>query len=292
MENDSHLLAYLHRHIVDRGGALAIVAGHFKLILDEQGDDLLPLIGQAPSGAPEVGPDGRQRPCFPIRSFRIATRLMHSFVMRSSVRAWILMLVDDHGPSAAELPRGGQAERGRRARELKRRFYLRPGALPDPLTEILRQEGFSPLDALLPHDDLRRPETDILPRQTVFYSEQSLRERFQANTREELKRHGGAMETLAESRGVPAALLLEGADGMEETTSLMEAGRAACSGEVVQLVLEMVPRYVTDLVFMLPGECLPAVHLAVDAAHYLAGRGSGAPPAVHKVTGMGGSAAD
>lgn len=245
--SDDELLRFLRRTAVPRGGSVAVVAGQFALVLDENRDRLRPLSEH-----------------FPERSFTLGARFLHSCAVSSSAEAHLLLLVDDHQ---------FQAERGSsmtqdHADELRRHYYggLRP--MPQSFLTILRSEGLNRRDALLPRGSPEISPSPIMPANSLLFSQQELRDRYLHQT-------------------LPVLLEQSAAGDLELT-----AGSDCRPGDMVQLILDLARRRITDIVFMIQGRPSPRLDPCPGVAQYLAERLVSGVPVVHLVTNMGGPGLD
>jgi len=192
------------------------------------------------------------------RSFALGARFLHSCAVSSSAEAHILLLVDDYRFSSSAMTREC-------ADHLRRRYFGDPRPVPPSFLAILRNEGLDLRDALLPRGSPGIPPSVIMPADSVLFSRQELRDRYLHHT-------------------LPG-LLEEAAAGDLKLTAAQDCR----PGDMVQLILDLARRRITDIVFMIPGS-LPA-HLdpCLGVALHLAERLPSGAPVVHLVTNMTGA---
>ncbi|MCZ6601099.1 MAG: hypothetical protein O7A07_09665 [Acidobacteria bacterium] len=204
----------------------------------------------------------------PERSFALGARFLHSCAVSSSAEAHLLLLVDDHRFHAPPLPPPGSAMTRERADDLRRRYYGGPRPVPRSFLAILGSEGLDLRDALLPRGNPEIPPSAIMPASSVLFSRQELGDRYLRHTLPGLREEAasGDLEPTVETDCRP--------------------------GDLVQLILDLARRRITDIIFMIQGRPPPRLDPCLGVALYLAERLASGAPVVHLVTNMAGAGHD
>ena len=271
------------------GEKIGVLAGHFMLCYDVGTDALVPMIWQDLRDTDLVTSAKRFAGNFPIRSFDCGVRLAVN-IQGQGAYPKIIMLVNDHKFQTGEFdPTQFEAFHGRGG-ELRRDFYKRYANLPASLEQIRMKLGVDS-SILLENNSKKRSRQDILPEETTYFSEQVLRRKFERKTRQFMQSLPEVVE--APNKGPRSELLLlaNGGLGAGAELCLTEEGACGCSGETVQLLLELDRKNrFSQLVLLVPDECEWQVKGGVLAGMHLHDQlGLEGLKTVCVISGLGGS---
>ena len=231
---EEDLLQFLTNTSVKSGGPVAIVAGHFMLMYDDKTQSLVPMIWQD-STNPRVQHFAQEKAgSFPTSTFRTGLRL-REILTSSGSSARLALVVNDHifqtqGWEQQNLPKGTSSSPG----SLRKQFYRTADPIPDTFKAVLASlPASASAEALLGNDNLKRSDSDILPRETHFFSEQNLRRRFDQRTRKRLLAMEGFSQ-VEESKGKYRVYFTDTLLGSR--LCLSDSNGCGCSGETVELL--------------------------------------------------------
>jgi hypothetical protein len=190
------------------------------------------------------------------------------------------MLVNDHCFNQS-IPMSMRSEEVMSS--LRRDFYRSPDSLPAPYAEEITVRGLTPNEVFLAHSRAQASPQDLLPRSSIFFSEQALRSRFDNTTRKRLLRMAGFWEEHRLLDG-PPSLFYASEVGEYARLCLTSEGICGCMGEIVEFAYSLSRLGVRNSIMLIPEEC----HDSVNSAALAAVDGAEAADAILVVTGLGG----
>lgn len=275
-DDRKELLSFCVEWMRRRTGPIAVVAGHFMLGYEESQSRLVPLIRESNNLRELHAMAHHVAGGFPMRTFRIGLDLLDA----CAGSAKIAFLVNDHFflQSIPKYMRTEEAMSG-----LRRKFYRSEESVPAPYLQELNDRGLNPNDVLLVHHRSQARSQDLLPKESFFFSEQSLRSRFDNTTRKRLSDLPGFWEEHRLPEGPPS--LFYGPNvGKYARLCLTSEGVCGCMGEIVELAYTFDRLGVRNSIMFIPDEC----HDSVNSAALAAVDGAAAADAILVVTGLGG----
>ncbi len=278
----------LAKHILSQipeRGKVAIVAGHFMLMFDDRESTLVPMIWQDTNNPAVASFSRKMAGDFPVRSFSFGTSLRERILKtlpKSDPR--LVLLTNDHiyqtPPWKSYCPDMNAA--GHLA--LKKAFYRQRHPLPPAFREILDfPNSASPL--FVDNNNPSRTRNDILPKQTIFFSEQQLRNRFDKYTREYLRLDPAFVEAPATEKN---RRLLFRNPARPNELCLTEEGACGCSGEVIEFLMTLLKKGWNTVVFIFPSACRNAAIAGIEATVYHQSGSRRVPLEVFALFGFGG----
>jgi hypothetical protein len=250
--------------VADWPGVVRIVAGHFFVVLDPIGGDLIPscaVTRREPSWLQRLTPIERRLMThsgdFTLRSLAAGFDL----VQRAEGRDWKIMLtVDDHQFQRERDERGPPGDGVAR---LRRRF-LHAAAIPEFAVTFCARRRVDVREVFQTNDDDSRPPSALLPSKSYLYSESVHRNRFSERFRTTSKDLPGFSSGL---HGVENGLLyFEPADSESKFCLIDREGAPQCSGAMIELLLDMIRVGADGAVMFIPGTCRHEVDIAVQVA--------------------------
>ena len=256
-ENDEQLFDTLLNEVGAWQGKTLIFAGHHMLIYDRRAGCLVPVLG--------VGADGQTRRNleadlirlrvgnYPEASFQLAVRLLHDVGVATTR---IVLLVNDHDfpyrPQELHFPDEVLAH-------LKREYFRQNNRLPHGLLGIATKYGFG--EEILERNDARRSNA-TLPSKTFYFSENTLRNRFEKDTKAKLVGLPGIRVKGGGQRAVKYVWEPEFAP--QSFCLVDESEGCACSGAMMQLFYILQRQGAENLVLFIPHECADPVRASIE----------------------------
>lgn len=236
-----------------------IIAGHYFLLYDVRQSRLVAVLSSS-SGAGSLEQAEQDLIAkvgdFPSLSLRIGLRVLKAF----PDRGWrIAVAVDDHQFQRVQY----DAPEGSRAGDLRRGYYQQQPVLPAELTEVVEAEGFQVEDVIADNSDPGRTRDSVLPRETLFFSEATHRNRFTDMRRRWLLKKPGFSG--AEAFFEDGLLYFRPLGNAERICLIGSDGRAYCSGAMVEFLFDLASRGAEAILMFIPGDCKDDVDLAIEA---------------------------
>jgi hypothetical protein len=283
--SEEALLAHLAKLPFEHGEAVAIVAGHFMLMYDDQLGGLVPMVYQDTTN-PRVERLSRDMAGdFPLSTFRCGLAMREKLIQKGSP-ASLVLLVNDHiyltpGWAVQNMP-PSRGDNG----SIRKKFHRSQDAIPASFQAELKARQLSPEAVLLDNNNPRRTKTDIVPKRSMLFSEQQLRRRFDETTRATLLADKHFIQVSAHA-GKYELFFRE--EEFLRGVCLTENGTACgCSGEVVELMMSLSKRNIRHVVFFSPDECIKAVEAGAQASIYACAHILGERLSVTTLSGFGG----
>jgi hypothetical protein len=297
-KDESSLLGFLESRVSGDGTKTALMAGHYMLMYDEDQNQLIPMVWQDATNPTVEKASKDMAGDFPLRSFKYGLDLWKKGQEQNS-HVEIVLLINDHQFQSSYFRNNYDQPKGRGG-ELRKEYYRRSNNFPQSFRRLLSERGLEKSTVMLSNNDADRDDhfnehdATILPPESVFFSEQHLRRRFDRRTRKELSKDPcfeinrlsrGCYDLFYLPEGSPNRLCLTDPTKDEEDSTETDCG---CSGEVIQFLIELNKRGFTNAILFVPTECARAVNSGVQAALYTVDRYHNSQMKVATVTGIGG----
>lgn len=257
--SEAELLKLVSKSVTGKN-KVAIVGGHYMLFYDRATDELKPVIWQ------ELETEGQKKFAqqnagnFPVRSFRYSLELYKTFQNRK-VESGLVLLINDHKFQSSNFQPDVVASVNGRGGELRKCFFNK-NVIPGCYAEILEEEKISKENFLIDNSNSQRQSNDLLPKQSWFYSEQKLRNRFDDFVKPKLMKQGNIRQDVI---GNKVELYFE-SPNQSNDFCLTENGSCACSAEVIEFISNLLNRGMNEIIFFVPNECAVPVDNGVMAA--------------------------
>ncbi len=239
---------------------VAILGGHFMLFYDKTEDELKPVIWQEQESDKHKDFAIQYAGDFPFKSFQYSLEL-YERLKDINIDSKIVLLVNDHkfqnknfqpNISSSILNRGGL---------LRKKFYRR-NKVPKCYSDLMSKISKEHKKIILSNDNSKRDETDLLPKETWFYSEQKLRKRFDNYVLPRLLKENKVFKDGGkEDENVFFKTHIQG-----EEICLTENGKCGCTAEVTELISDLLNKKMYEMIFFIPKECTDAVNYGIDIA--------------------------
>jgi hypothetical protein len=248
----SELLDLLSNSVIGKT-KVAIVGGHFMLFYDKLKDNLQPVISQELENENQKKFAVEFAGNFPLRSFHFSVELFKQLNKRN-IQSGILLLVNDHKFQSESFQKDISTQINGRGGEL-RQVYFRKNEIPSSYLATLKDNGFESNNILINNFDLKRRESDLLPKLSWYFSEQKLRKRFDKYVVPQLlKKH--KVYQIKTGRGID---IFYQAPYTGTEICLTENGSCGCSAEVTVLISDLLSKGINEIIFFIPNECVNAV---------------------------------
>lgn len=296
--DESSLLDFLESQVPGDGTKTALMAGHYMLMYDEDKDRLVPMVWQDATNPTVEKASKDMAGDFPLRSFKYGLDLWQKGQKQDS-HVEIVLLINDHQFQSSHFRANYDQPKGRGG-ELRKEYYRRSDNFPQSFRRLLSERGLEKSTVLLSNNDSDRDvhfdehDATILSPESVFFSEQHLRRRFDRNTRKKLSNDPcfeinrlsrGGYELFYHPEGSSSRLCLTDPTKDEEESTETDCG---CSGEVIQFLIKLSEEGFTNTIMFVPSECEQAVKNGVQAALYVLDRYYDSAMKVITVAGIGG----
>ena len=262
---EDQLFSYLKQRTPKEGGEIGIIAGHFMLMYDASSESLVPMIWQDLKAGHTQGTAKELAGDFPVYTFGAGLRLQRVLPKENKPR--IVLVVNDHLFQSPNW-RLNKSRSLLDAGKLRRDFYRRPIELPPSYVEYLKTLGVSETDVIYSNDDELRDKQSTLPKKTQLFSEQALRNEFGRDTTKLLSCN--YFYSQKESDG--SSVMFSPWGTRDGGVCLTEDGKCGCSGEVIQLFVNLASKDVTTVINFIPEECSEAFNQGAKAALHYIGR--------------------
>jgi hypothetical protein len=249
------------KHLVTGNKKVAIVAGHFMLLYDKKEQGLMPCIWQELEDQKLIEFAKMMSGNFPVESLKLAINLKESYA-KDGFESKLVLVVNDHIFQSKRFQDGIQDEIKNKGGELRKKFYLKFNFLPKVFTKIINDAGKGIADLFLDNSDDKRTQKSILPKKTIFFSEQFLQNRYE-NYRlpKLLKAKLASKSSLYENKEVYLNL-----PDIREGVCLTENGNCGCVGLTIEFIAEMYKRERYTIFLLMPNECAEAVNVGITSA--------------------------
>jgi hypothetical protein len=258
-KTESELLNLLSAAISGKN-KVVIVGGHFMLFYDKVKNELQPVIFE------DLEKDNQKLFAkqfagnFPLKSFQYSVDL-YKLLENRNIDSGILLLVNDHKFQSESFQKNISTEIIGRGGEL-RQAYFRRNKIPEIYLHTLKEKGIECKNILVNNNDVKRKESDLLPKESWYYSEQKLRKRFDKYVAPKLLKN----EKIYQVESGKGTDIFFQTPNIGTELCLTENGSCGCSAEVIEFISNLLNRGVTEIVFFVPNECANAVDSGIMAA--------------------------
>jgi len=245
---------------VSGNSKIAIVGGHFMLLYDKTEDELKPVIIQE-FEQENIKLFAKQfAGNLPLSSFKFSVELFKIF-KKQNIESGIILLVNDHKFQSVNFQPDIIPSIKGRGGELRKKYFSR-NSIPNCYIQVLDSEGISMDQILIDNNDNKRHTSDLLPKKSWFYSEKRLKNRFDYFVKTQLMKRGIIREDF---NGDTVELFYESPNN-GNNICLTENGACACSAEIIEFITNLLSRNITEIIIMVPDECVSAVDNGIFAA--------------------------
>lgn len=258
-KTESELLKLLSESVTGKN-KVAIVGGHFMLLYDKATDELKPVILQDLEKENQKEFAKQFAGNFPLRSFQYSVDLFKQLENRK-VQNGILLLVNDHKFQSESFQKDISAEINGRGGDL-RQEYFRKNKIPESYLETLKANGIESKNIFVRNNDVKRSESDLLPKESWYYSEQKLRKRFEKYVVPELLKK----EKIYQLESGKGTNVFYQTPNVGTEICLTENGACGCSAEVTELISNLLRKGMNEIILFIPNECVNAVDNGINAA--------------------------
>ena len=266
-------------------GTSAIMAGHFMLMYDSRKNQLVPMIQQELNDRMLLQQVRIYAGDFPLRTLRYGIELHKRWLMNSEQDSKLLLLVNDHRFQAFCSDSLRKKLRGDFAGQLRRAYYKQEQIIPECYLAEFESNSVDYRSVVMRNQHV--PSNLISNGASVSYvfSEMNLRNRFRRGLQKSVTSFEGFSKRHISTKESP--------DIFFNNFCLTEDdGECGCSGEMVQLLFDLLREQVSNIILFVPEECTPPVRVGAQAALSLA-RSHGISSAdICVIDGVGGSAED
>lgn len=275
---EKEMLEYLGKlPPIEAGVKIAIVGGHFMLLYDKVEDKLRPMVWQDLKKSEHIKYSKMITGNFPVHTFNYAVDL-YSQYKEKGYDSGIVLLVNDHKFQHHNSKVNGNGG------ELRKRYYRNGQVIPESFLRILSEKSFDKQKIFIDYNKPDRQKQDLLPKETIMYSEQVLRNRFEKHIKPKIAK----TESFKEITSNGVSNLYYYSRERHEYLCLTEEGTCGCSGEVVEFVSELLRRNIRQIILFSPSECEAPVNVGVEVALDLYGKISDKPAKALIIAGIGG----
>jgi hypothetical protein len=267
-------------------GSIAIVGGHFMLFYDKDEDCLKPLIHQDLTKDKQIAFAKLMTGDFPVRTFNYSMELIKHFHNNGNT-AGNVFIINDHKFQSADFQPSILDLVKNRGGELRTQFYRGKHVFPKIFQNLIEKHGYDDArDVVFDNDDSKRQGQDILPRKTIFYSEQALRNRFDKKTKTKILQTTNFYE---QDLGYTKEIFYN--DGKKQFC-LTEQGKCGCSSEIMEFLWNILERGFNKIIMFIPQECESHVNNGVEMALTVDAFKSKLSCEIFVITGLGGLGED
>jgi len=258
--SESELMEFLIKNAPSSSKSkMAIVAGHYMLMYDFETDGLVPMVYQDGTNKNVINHSKNMAGDFPLYTFEIGLQLVKLYKGRN-VNSKIVLLINDHqfkGLSDNYATSGGK---------LRHRYYRSQYPLPNSYLDIMQNKNCNIDEVLLNNHNPNRSKTDILPKNSYFFSEQAIRNKFDQYTKTYLLNDPHFSVQIRKKGGYN---LYFHPNNNQYSKCLTDDGRCGCGAEVIQFLLDINKIGFDNIIFFSPFECKEPVLAGAQAVCYL-----------------------
>ncbi len=282
--NTDELLAYFNGIPFAPHERIAIVAGHFMLMYDEEADAVVPMVHQDARNKTVAEFSKEMAGGFPVLTFKLGVRLYQQLLSRQ-LRPKVVLAVNDHkfqskGFQARYEPVFKQPEK---VANLRKQFY-QDADIPNSFKNIMAEEKLVVSEIIqpneIPHSDKNR-----LGHRTNFFSEKAMRNTFDRRLLNRLKKDERFRYERRPTEDDPASYALYYKNDVTfKEVCLTEDGSCGCAGELLEFYIELEQLGFTKIIFFVPQECLNPVNVGT----FISTTHSTPELTVYTISGLGG----
>lgn len=262
LDSESEMIQFLVEQALHfQGSNVAIVAGHYMLMYDELEKKLVPMIWQDSNNKEVIERSKSLAGNFPVDSLKLGLMLFQKYAKLSLTPKIVLAVNDHHFHSGVMIKRFNQDD----IPQLKRDYYRLNHSIPNSYLNLIAKFNLK-LENVFLKNHKKRNEKEILPSETILFSEQVYRNRFDKYIRPALRKDSSFFEKRSQ-KGKPN-LYFKGLTN-SKNFCLTETGECGCSGEVILFVLDLFNKGFFNIIFITPSECSNPVNSGIEVAMYL-----------------------
>lgn len=268
---------------INPGGPVAIVGGHFMLMYDKYEDCLKPVIHQELDNPKHKEFAKLMAGDFPVKSFEYSLELIKYFKTRG-IEAKNVFIVNDHKfqsndfqPEILPLVKG-------RTGELRKKFYRQSNPIPNIYFDLSKKNDLFLEKNILENYNIKRHEDEILPKRSFFFSERTLRSRFNKRVKNKLAKYD-EFQQVKDFNDRPSELYYIDSG---ENICLTEHGVCGCNSEVLEFANNLIQNNYHDILFFIPDECSAAVNQGLNIASFINHKYYGKRNKIVVLSGLGG----
>jgi hypothetical protein len=238
---------------------ISILAGHYQVVFDEISNTLVPLIPEEyPKGTALQVRSKMYAGDYPFRSFLLGLDVLQ-YLWTHNYDAKILLLVNDRN-----IKRGNRLDlplEQDSTNRLRRNYYHRTQVLPKVFEKTCSERQMAVQDVFVTNKDARDTPGGILPKDTIFFSEQVLMRRFKSYTLR--KRLEEKQFIISETEGAknviyPARTPFTG------DYCVLGAKQSSCISVAIELISLMVEMGASHMILAIPNDCLAPINEAAE----------------------------
>jgi hypothetical protein len=240
---------------------VAIIAGHFMLMYDGDGDALVPMIYQDTKNSDVRHFSQNLVGEFPALTFQLGVKL-YKLLLLKRLRPKICLAINDHKfQSQGFQSRHEQIlKKPGKVAGLRKEFY-NSASVPKLFQKILASEELSAEEAILRNDHPMHGAAR-LGKNSFFFSEKAMRNAFDHRRLKEIRNDSRFRYERRPTKQDPSSYALFYKNGIDTNEMcLTEEGSCGCAAEVHEFYIELTQLGFTKIVFFLPQECLTQVSI-------------------------------
>ena len=259
------------------------------LIYDDEAKCLTPMVWQDAPNEHILNMTQLYAGDFPLRTLKCGLDLRKKWLDSSGIESKIIFLVNDHRFPVYANAKQSALLKGKRAGDLRKAYYRQEDPFPKSFTTLMQAYGETPQTVALDNHNPKRLRGGTVPKYSHLFSETSLRNEFVDKLMPIIDQYEGFSKRRA-SGSTKTTVFYE---TVNQSICLSEEGeKCGCSGEIVQLVLNLFLRSINHIIMFIPDECANAVCVGSRAALALNESilGTREIASISVVSGLGGAA--
>lgn len=238
---------------------VSILAGHYQIIFDESSKSLVPLIPEEyPAGSDLEEKSKLYAGFYPLRSFDLGLNLLQE-LWSENRPSQILLLVNDRN-----IKKGGQLDNNFNAdamANLRREYYFQKDPVPSAFKNICKKYNISISNAFLVNKDAKNTKNGILPKNTIFFSEQVLMRRFKNYT---LRKRLEEKEFIITENDGFKNIIYQTSSPNSNDYCILGAKQSTCISVAIELISLIVEMGSSHIILAIPNDCLAPINEAAE----------------------------
>ncbi len=240
-------------------GPVAIVGGHFMLLYDQNEDNLKPVIYQDLKDEKQKEFARKWAGDFPVKTFEYSLELI-KYYRALGIDAENVFIVNDHKFQASDFQPNTLDKVKNKGGQLRRSFYWQDNNIPASYLDLILNYKFESIrDVISPNVEYKRNEDSILPKESIYYSEQVLRKKFEKSMKKLLRKKS----FVEESKGRKSEVFFE---NNITRICITENGKCGCSSEVMEFIWQLMNKNYFNIIMFIPEECEDQVNNGIEVA--------------------------
>jgi hypothetical protein len=238
---------------------VCILAGHYQVIFDEFNKNLVPMIPEEYSTDSDLYFKSKLfASAYPVRSFKFGLDII-LYLKTENKRANILLLVNDKN-----LKKGSYSEEITNIEEipdLRKNYYHQENAIPKVFLNICKQKKLNPAQVFLVNQEAQKSKAGILPKETIFFSEQVLMRRFKTYTLR--KRIEEKKFVVTENEGSKNVYYHSGSPYSSDYC-VLGAKQSTCISVAIELISLIIESGSSQIILAIPNDCVAPINEAAE----------------------------